>query len=222
MAFAEKKWRFPSGTGPLVKICGLTRVDNALACASAGADIIGMVFFPGSPRNISLDRAREISQALPEQVLTCGVFVDASADTLLETVSACRLKAVQLHGKESPELVSRLADLNLITIKAFFAARAPGLSRVPDYPDADFCLAEYGKGILPGGNAETWDYGLANGMIPGRRLMIAGGLTPGNVARAVSETGPAAVDASSGVEAAPGLKDVKKVKRFIAAAKSKG
>ncbi|HCY84985.1 MAG TPA: phosphoribosylanthranilate isomerase [Desulfobacteraceae bacterium] len=214
------KWQPASDARPLVKICGLTRVDNALACAEAGADIIGLVFFPKSPRDVSKARAGEITRALPGEIPTCGVFVDADYDTLMATVDQTGIRIVQLHGSESPDLATRMSEQGLVVVKAFFAAREPGLEKASEYPDADFCLAEYGRGILPGGNAESWDYGLAKGFASGNRLMLAGGLTPENVSIAVRETNPGAVDISSGVEASPGIKDIEKVSRFIQNAKS--
>ncbi|MCG8632884.1 MAG: phosphoribosylanthranilate isomerase [Desulfobacterales bacterium] len=220
MTEKQVKWQPVTSTRPLVKICGLTRVDNALDCVRAGADMIGLVFFKKSPRNLSLSQAREIVRALPDPVLTCGVFVDAGYDEIMETAENTGFKAAQLHGSESPELAEKLSGQGLVVIKAFFAARMPGLSMAEQYPAADFCLAEYGKGILPGGNAEAWDYGMASDLNTRVPLMLAGGLTPENVGDAVSRTGPAAVDASSGVEKAPGIKEVEKVKAFIRAAKA--
>lgn len=217
----EQKWQIP---GPrhnvLVKICGLTLVDNALDCVNAGADIIGLVFFEKSPRNVSTARAREISRALPKEVPACGVFVNETFDTIMQTVSDCGLKIVQLHGAETPELSERLSAQDLVVTKAFFAARSPGLYETEKYQSTDFCLAEYGKGILPGGNAETWDYTQALDMAKKVRLMLAGGLTCENVADAVARIHPYAVDVSSGVEKAKGIKDISKVKEFIRAAKS--
>jgi phosphoribosylanthranilate isomerase/indole-3-glycerol phosphate synthase/phosphoribosylanthranilate isomerase len=204
----------------LVKICGLTLVDNALDCVDAGADIIGLVFFEKSPRHVSMAKARKIARALPKEVPVCGVFVDETFDTIMQIVSACDLKIVQLHGAETPELADRLSAQNLVVTKAFFAARPPGLCDTEQYKSADFCLAEYGKGILPGGNAETWDYDQALDMAKKVRLMLAGGLTCENVADAVSRIRPHAVDVSSGVEKAKGIKDISKVKDFIRAAKS--
>ena len=208
-----KKGLGQTGSGLLVKICGLTQVDNALDCARAGADLIGLVFFPKSPRHVTIERAKAISSALP--VPTCGVFVDADTNTILETARSCELSAVQLHGHEPPDMVATLKKSGLLVIKAFFAARSPGLDRVSDYPDIDFYLAEYGKGSLPGGNAETWDYGLASGAATLKPLMLAGGLTPGNVAQAVGRSGARAVDASSSLESAPGFKDITRVTAFI-------
>ncbi|WP_321493092.1 phosphoribosylanthranilate isomerase [uncultured Desulfobacter sp.] len=219
--FPEHVWQIPDQRqSVLVKICGLTLVDNALECVEAGADIIGLVFFEKSPRHVSTAQAREIVRALPKGVPASGVFVDETFDTIMQTVSDCGLEIVQLHGAEPPELAERLSAQNLVVTKAFFAARPPKLCETEKYRSADFCLAEYGKGILPGGNAETWDYDQALDMAKKVRLMLAGGLTPENVADAVSRIRPHAADVSSGVEKAKGVKDISKVKAFIRAAKS--
>ncbi len=219
--FPAPRWQIPGQRhNVLVKICGLTLVDNALDCVKAGADIIGLVFFEKSPRHVSTTTAREIARALPQSVPACGVFVNETFDTIMQTVSACGLEIVQLHGAETPELADRLSAQNLVVTKAFFAARPPKLCETEKYKSADFCLAEYGKGILPGGNAETWDYDQALEMAKKVRLMLAGGLNPENVADAVARTHPHAVDVSSGVEKAKGIKDISKVKAFIRAAKS--
>ena len=218
---SASKWQIPrQGHKVLVKICGLTLVDNALDCVDAGADIIGLVFFEKSPRHVSTDQAREIARALPKGVPTCGVFVNETFDRIMQTVSDCGLEIVQLHGAEPPDLADRLSAQNLVVTKAFFATRPPGLCDTQRYKSADFCLAEYGKGILPGGNAETWDYDQALEMAKKVRLMLAGGLHPKNITDAVSRIRPNAVDVSSGVEKAKGIKDIAKVKAFIRAAKS--
>lgn len=215
-------WEFPTTPGPLVKICGLTRPGNALDCVRAGAHMIGLVFFEKSPRHLSVSQAREITSTLPPHVLPCGVFVDAGYDTIMDTAQRGGIRAAQLHGNEPPGLATQLSRQGLVVIKAFFAARAPLLSTAATYPDADFCLAEYGKGVLPGGNAETWNYGLAADVGGHTALMLAGGLTPDNVGEAIAQARPAAVDASSGVESAPGVKDIEKMKAFISAVASAG
>jgi phosphoribosylanthranilate isomerase/indole-3-glycerol phosphate synthase/phosphoribosylanthranilate isomerase len=200
---------------PLIKICGLTRPDNALDCVHAGADAIGLVFFDKSPRNISMEKARAITRVLPGHVLTCGVFVNESFDFIMERVERCHLTAVQLHGQEPPTLVEKLAKENLLVIKALFAAKKPDLADARLFTAASFCLVEYGKGILPGGNAEAWDYSVSaklNTRIP---LMLAGGLSCENIQQAICLAKPSAVDVSSGVEKIHGFKDIKKVIAFI-------
>ena len=217
---AREKFRFETEKPPLVKVCGLTQVDNAMAVAEAGPDLIGLVFFPKSPRNVSLSQAGRISRALPSRIAACGVFVDAHYDTVMATAEACGLAAVQLHGTESPQTAVNLSRQGLIVIKAFFATRNPTLDLVKDYPGIDYYLAEYGKGVLPGGNAEVWDYGMVKGSGENVPLVLAGGLSPENVAMAVACAHPSMVDASSSLESAPGIKDIPKVTAFIQNAKA--
>jgi phosphoribosylanthranilate isomerase len=205
---------------PWVKVCGLTQTQNALDCVDAGADAIGFVFYEKSPRNISIANAAKISTALPDQILTIGVFVDTSFEQIMEKVVRCRLKGVQLHGTEPPELVTRLLKEDLIVIKALFAARPPLLSEAATYKDASFILVEYGKGTLPGGNAESWDYGISRGLETKLPVILAGGLNPENIRAAIQTARPSAIDVSSGVEKSYGIKDIDKVKAFIARIKA--
>lgn len=200
---------------PWVKICGLTDPDTAAACAAAGADAIGLVFFDKSPRYVTTDQAAAISRCLPGPTIPIGVFVDQSFDAIMDTVRHCRLKGVQLHGEESVDLVKQLAAEQLVVIKALFAGKSPGLDRYQSYRHSSFLLVEYGKGRLPGGNAEAWDYRLCRTLSMKTDLILAGGLDPDNVYEAVQSIGPAGVDVSSGVELSPGIKDIKKVARFI-------
>jgi phosphoribosylanthranilate isomerase len=199
---------------PQVKICGLTRTDEAVACAELGVDAIGLVFYPPSPRHVSVAVAGEITAALPAAVAKVGVFVNESLDPILETARLAGLTAVQLHGAETPALVADLKAAGLTVIKALFAAKAPGLARADTFK-ADAVLFEQGGGRLPGGNAETWDYALARRAALGPPLILAGGLTPDNVATAIKDAMPDAIDLSSGVEIEPGRKSKEKVKRLV-------
>lgn len=198
------------------KICGLTDPGEAAAVAAMGADAIGLVFFPKSPRHLSDDNARAVADALPTDMARIGVFVDMDADTVLRKAKRCGLTGVQLHGRETPETVERLRDEGLTVIKGLFASRSPGLEESGDYRPSAF-LAECGKGTLPGGNAKTWDWSAARTLGRGRPLVLAGGLNPDNVIDAVREALPDAVDVSSGVEASPGRKDLKRVRAFLEA-----
>ena len=202
---------------PWIKICGLTRVENAVACAALGADAIGLVFFKKSPRHVSNQGARDICKALPGSTDKIGVFVNKTYGRIMEKVDDCGLTGVQLHGHEPPDLVHRLRAENLVVIKALFAAREPFLDQAQAYEGASYLLVEYGKGALPGGNAESWDYGLAKRLNTRTPVILAGGLTCENVARAVKRTCPAGVDISSGVERSHGVKDISKVRAFIRA-----
>lgn len=204
---------------PLVKVCGLTRPDEAAACARLGADAVGLIFYPPSPRNVSLEQAVDICRALPGEILTTGVFVDASFAFIMERVRACKLSAVQLHGNETPQMVETLKKEGIMVFKTLFAAKEPHLDRADDYSAATAVLVEYGNGPLPGGNAESWDWGRVKAMGLHRKLMVAGGITPDNVTRAITATAPWAVDVSSGVETAPGQKDLNRVKALLEAVK---
>jgi phosphoribosylanthranilate isomerase len=201
---------------PQVKICGLTSVKEAQACAQLGAAAVGCVFYPKSPRHLSIQRAAEICAALPPEVKTVGVFVNESFSAIMAKVERCRLSAVQLHGRESPELVKRLRRENLIVIKALFTTSLPELADAPRYEASAF-LAECGGGALPGGTARAWDWRKALPLADTGPVILAGGLSPLNVVQAVEACLPAGVDVSSGVEKAPGRKDLGKVKSFIEA-----
>jgi phosphoribosylanthranilate isomerase/indole-3-glycerol phosphate synthase/phosphoribosylanthranilate isomerase len=206
----------PPRSLPLVKICGLTDPDNAAACARAGADIIGLVFYSGSPRHVFRSQARSIVTALPDHVPAWGVFVNESLKTMLDTVHNCGLKGVQLHGQESPEMIRILKNHGLTVIKAVFASRSPGLDTVEHmYAQADYLLIECGMGRLPGGNAKTWDYGQSRELAEKYPVLIAGGLSCDNIQDVLTAAAPYGVDISSGVESAPGYKDIGKVSELI-------
>jgi phosphoribosylanthranilate isomerase len=200
---------------PFIKICGLTDPAEAAECARLGADAVGLVFFPPSPRHVKMDLAAEIAAALPAHVVPAGVFVDPHWDLLTEAVACCRIGVVQLHGSESPDFVARVRrELDVAVWKGLFATRSPMMADAGNYqPDA--FLVECGKGALPGGNAMVWDWGAAAGFAHTYPTVLAGGLDPDNVARAIRAARPDAVDASSGLEAGPGHKDLDKVKRYI-------
>lgn len=206
---------FHSNT-PQIKICGLTRVDEAVKCAELGADAIGCVFYPKSPRNVSVNEAENICRSLPGNIITVGLFVNESFSFIMQRVKACGLKGVQLHGQESFELVEALRKENILVIKALFAERKPELKDADKY-NASTYLVECGKGKLPGGNAVEWDWKKAKAFGEKYPFVLAGGLKPDNVCQAVSDSVPDAVDVSSGVESFPGRKDPVKVEAFIKA-----
>ena len=204
---------------PQIKICGLTLPDQARACADRGADAIGLVFFEKSPRNVTLEQAAAIKAVLPPGVAAVGVFVDPDREFLARTVHRCGLDIVQLHGSEPPEFVAEMhIDLKVPIIKVLFATRSPGLGDAAGYGAAGY-LVECGRGPLPGGNAMAWDWAAAQTVGEEFPLILAGGLAPDNVAKAIATCLPDAVDASSSLEAGPGLKDLDKVARFIAQVK---
>ncbi|PYC25720.1 phosphoribosylanthranilate isomerase [Aquipseudomonas alcaligenes] len=202
-------------TAVRVKICGITRVEDALAAAAAGADAIGMVFYAGSPRAVGVEQARAIIAALPPFVTTVGLFVDAARDELAHILASVPLDLLQFHGDESAE---QCEGLGRPYIKALRVRAGDDIvARVADYPGAQGILLDaYVEGV-PGGTGEAFDWSL----IPqglSKPLILAGGLRPDNVAAAVARVRPYAVDVSGGVEASKGIKDAQKVGAFIRAA----
>lgn len=204
-----------------IKICGLTRVDEAVQCADLGVNAAGFVFYERSPRNITEIKAKTIIDALPEHVTPAGVFVDEPYSAVMRKVERCGIRAVQLHGHESPELVDRFIKEGLIVIKGLFAKASPGFDRALNYRPSAFLL-ECGKGTLPGGNAMSWDWESAKDLELAAPLILAGGLNPENVGAAVEACDPDAVDVSSGVEIEPGKKDMEKVRAFVEAVAAAG
>lgn len=198
-----------------VKICGVTSVADAVMAAEAGADAIGLNFFAGSARCVGLALAVEISEALPPAVWRVGVFVDAARDDIEAIAETVGLDAVQLHGNES---VDFCRDWTLEVIKAVRVRGPEALAAAAAYP-VDFILADAYVERQAGGTGTRVPLEWLRGVVP-ERLILAGGLTPENVAEAVRAVRPAMVDVASGVEAAPGVKDAEKVRRFIANART--
>lgn len=200
---------------PQIKICGLTRPDEAKACARAGADAIGYIFYPPSPRCITADAAGRITRILPNDVCPVGIFVDEPYETIMPMAETAGLCAVQLHGRETPALAERLAASGFAVIKALFVNGTPGLKDAARYAAASAYLLECAGGPLPGGNALAWDWSAARALNTAQPIVLAGGLGPENVARAIADAQPDAVDVSSGVETAPGRKDLDKVRALF-------
>lgn len=198
---------------PRIKICGLTSPSEAAFCAEAGAHAVGLVFFPKSPRNVSPLQAREITRGLPPEVASVGVFVNASFEAVMAVSETAGLSAVQLHGNEPPELAEALHGQGLTVLKAFYVTAPPLMERASAYPSAT-ALVEWGKGVLPGGNALAW--GDETPPLPRcSPLVIAGGLGPDSVADIIRRFRPDGVDVSSGVETKPGKKSFDKIQKFI-------
>ena len=199
-----------------IKVCGLTEAKTANVCAALGIDAVGLVFYAKSPRFVSDRRAAEIASAVAGKVAVVGVFVDDPVDVIMEKARRCHLTAVQLHGHEPSADITRLKQAGLAVIKGLFKDREPTFERTGAYDPTAF-LVECGRGRLPGGNARTWDWSAASRIQTDKPLIVAGGLSPANVDQAISLGRPDAVDVSSGVEAAPGVKDLDKIKAFLAA-----
>lgn len=200
----------------IVKICGITNLADGLAAAEAGADALGFVFYDKSPRHVSLEAAADMIRQLPPFLVKVGVFVNASEDLVLRAIGECGLNLLQFHGEETPEYCTQFGLMNM---KAFRIRDAASLAALDNYPTDAWLLDAYSAGQL-GGTGEKFNWDLAvEASRRGRPIFLAGGLTPENVAQAVAQVRPYAVDVSSGVEAAPGRKDPAKVKAFIQAAK---
>jgi phosphoribosylanthranilate isomerase len=199
-----------------VKVCGITTPEDGVMAVLAGADAIGLVFWPKSPRHVDLERARAVARALPPFVLRVGVFVDASAAVIAAAVEAGGLDLLQLHGAEPPEVFDALPRRGLKAIRVGPGFDAAEALRYEGH--AAGLLLDTQAASAPGGTGETFDWSLAQEV---RRragfLALAGGLNAGNVATAIAAVRPDAVDVSSGVESAPGRKDADKVRAFIEA-----
>lgn len=205
-----------------VKICGLTTPAAVRQAAVAGADYVGMVLFPRSPRDVGA-RAAELVAAAPDGVTTVALVVDPD-DALADRAAALGFGMLQLHGEEPPGRVAELrARTGLPVMKAVAIGDAADLARIGPYEAvADQILLDArppAGADRPGGNAQAFDWRLVSGRHWARPWMLAGGLTPDNVAEAVRLTGARQVDVSSGVESAPGDKDPDRVAAFLAAAR---
>jgi len=199
-----------------VKICGITSEADALAAAEAGADAIGLMFYEGSPRHVTLEQAKAISAALPPHVMRVGVFVNAEEAFVHQALTECILNILQFHGDETPEECSRYP---VMTLKAFRVQGEETLAELEAYPSAGYLLDAYVKDAL-GGTGATFNWDLAvRAQEFGKPIFLAGGMTPENVAEAVRKVQPFGVDVSSGVEIEPGRKDAEQMRTFVAAAK---
>ena len=213
----------PAG-GTRVKICGLTDAVSVAAAIDAGAHYLGFNFFPPSPRCVTPAQAAALAVEVPPGIAKVALVVDADDALLDAIVSTVPLDMIQLHGAESPERVRAVrARFGLPVMKVIGVAGAEDLGRIDAHADvADQLLidAKPPKGaVLPGGNGIAFDWRLLAGRKYWTRpWMLAGGLTPGNVAEAVRLTGARQVDVASGVESAPGVKDAELMKEFVAAA----
>ncbi|MBW1740789.1 MAG: phosphoribosylanthranilate isomerase [Deltaproteobacteria bacterium] len=195
-----------------IKICGITNTEDAVAAAEFGADAIGFVFAP-SPRQISPEKAREIIEALPPLVLTVGVFVDEDPEVVASIAAFCHLDLLQFHGKESAAYCRRFGQR---VIKAVRVQNQDRLERCSEYSSVvDALLLDTYAPDRCGGTGLTFDWHLALEAKRYGRIILAGGLNPDNVAAAIGVAKPYAVDASSGLEKKPGVKDHEKIARFI-------
>jgi phosphoribosylanthranilate isomerase len=201
-----------------VKICGLTRPEDAVLAAELGAWALGVIFAPESPRRLGVEQAAVVLAAAPGSVERVGVFVNADPREIAAAVAACSLTAVQLHGEESPgECLEVQKRTGALVIKAFRVADAESLTGVVQF-DTDYILLDTYHPERRGGSGEVFDWSLAAALPEGDRtgrLILSGGLNPDNITRAASAVRPFALDVSSGVESAPGIKDPEKLRRLF-------
>lgn len=205
----------------MVKICGITNLDDALVAVEAGADALGFVFCKKSPRYVPVEKAAEIIAKLPSAMAKVGVFVDAPAESVLTTAETCGLTDLQFHGGESPEYCAAF-DARFRRIKAFQIRDERSLDALRAYAGYRWLLDTWSP-LRAGGSGETFNWDLAiKAQALGFPFFLAGGLTPENVRGAIEKVKPYGVDVSSGVEAKPGKKDPEKVRAFIRAARLAG
>ena len=197
-----------------VKICGITRREDAALAVELGADALGFVFWPGSPRALTSDLARSIAGTLPRSVTRVGVFVDPLPDDVAWLVESVGLDSVQLHGRESAE---RFEWIGAAMLKAVRLDTDADIERAADLPDFVTPLVDAGDRMRPGGTGRLADWRRAARLAARRPIMLAGGLVPDNVAAAIREVRPWAVDVSSGVERYPGVKDADRMTQFFQA-----
>lgn len=197
-----------------LKVCGLTRLTDALHAVKHGATALGFVFWPKSPRFVTPEAAAAIVAEVPSSVLTVGVFVNEPIDAIRTIAAQVRLSAVQLHGDEPPAYADALAwpVLRSVTLETAADARQAWGAETTFLLDAADRERRGGTGVLV-------DWEQAAGFARTQRIVLAGGLTPANVGEAICRVGPYGVDVSSGVEEAPGVKDFDKVTRFLDAAR---
>jgi phosphoribosylanthranilate isomerase len=200
-----------------VKVCGIKELEDARVAAAAGADAIGLVFAE-SPRRVSVERAREISAALPEGVMKVGVFVDEDPREVLRIAREVGLDYAQLHGDEGLEEVAEIRDGGLGVIKALRVRNAGTLAAVERY-EADLFLLDAWSAQARGGTGARFDWRLAKSLRGRDNILVSGGLDPENVREAIEYFDPYGVDASSSLEERPGKKSGERVRRFVGAAK---
>lgn len=198
-----------------IKICGITNLEDARAAVDFGADALGFIFVPDTPRYIEPQRAARIIRELPPFITKVGVFADVPLDTIYQTIQTCGLNAIQLHGSETPEYCDSAGErCRVPIIKAFRIKDRESLSAIPKCKVSAYLLDTYVKG-KKGGTGEIFNWDLAKEAKSYGRIIVAGGLTPENAAEAIQRVQPYAVDVGSGVEASPGKKDHTKIRAFI-------
>jgi phosphoribosylanthranilate isomerase len=199
-----------------VKICGITSLEDALTAVTAGADALGFVFYSASPRHVHPEQAAQIIRNLPPFVQTVGLFVNEDSTTVTATADLCGLDVIQLHGDETPEYCTAIRRR---IIKAFRVQDITTLDALERYHVSGTLLDAWSP-AAPGGTGQTFNWEIAAEAVKrGHRIILAGGLTPGNVAEGIQQVHPYGVDVSSGVESSPGRKEKSKICDFVEIAK---
>lgn len=196
-----------------IKVCGITSVADAMAAVDAGVDALGFMLWSKSKRAVNVQEAAKIARLLPPFVSKVGVFVNPTAEEVKEAVAEVGLDTIQLHGEETPDFCWQFAPTKVV--KAFRIKNAESLKTLPTYETDAWLLDSYVAGEQGGtGAVFNWDLAV-QAKDSGRPIILAGGLTPENIAEAVHEVWPYGVDVSSGVESAPGKKDAEMIRRFV-------
>jgi phosphoribosylanthranilate isomerase len=207
----------------LVKICGLSTPSSLATAIDAGADMVGFVFFPKSPRYVTLATASALALQARGRAAIVALTVDADDAAFAAIVENLKPDLLQLHGRETPQRVEELrAKFGVPLMKAIGLARREDLAAAAAYAAVDRLLLDAKPtpgAVLPGGNGVPFDWRMLEGLEAGAPIMLSGGLDPDNVAQAIGLTRPDGVDVSSGVESAPGLKDEAKIRAFVRAAR---
>ena len=195
-----------------IKICGITRLEDALCAAECGADAVGFIFHPPSPRYVTAERVKTIIAELPAGIVTVGVFVNRPVEEVERTVEACGLDMIQLHGDELPEYCRLLPPERIV--KAVSPRTPAELGRLGDYAVRAFLVDAREPGRY-GGTGKRADWELAAKLGQSHPLILAGGLDAGNIAEAIAAVAPCAVDINSGCESAPGIKDHALIRQIV-------
>ncbi|MHC4061683.1 MAG: phosphoribosylanthranilate isomerase [Planctomycetota bacterium] len=194
-----------------VKICGITNIEDAVAAMDMGADLLGFNFYPKSPRFVTTEKAAGIVDKLPGFMDIAGVFVNASFDHIHQTINECPLNWVQLHGDESPQFCQSFLSLNVRTMKALRVRDQSDIQKAEDY-FTDAILLDAFDPKKYGGTGLTFDWNIVGHI--GKRIFLAGGINPDNAPAAI-KLGVYGIDVCSGIEAAPGKKDHKKMRQLF-------
>lgn len=213
---------FPT-SGVFVKICGLKSAADATACAEAGASAIGINFYPKSKRFHPLSEARTWLGDFAGGPARVALFVNAGMDAIREVVDSALFEAIQLHGDESPEFCAAVQALGLPVLRGVALRTVDDMALLTDHPADAYILDAHAPDEY-GGTGRLSDWHLAAEAVrrfPGKTILLSGGLSPENVARAISDVRPFGVDVASGVESAPGVKDYTRIRAFIASANGK-